>query len=213
MNSRESLPLLIIDEDPAGRALIHAMVQICRDDKPVVAEADSFAAGVGFLRSQAASAQSRPALLQLMELRGLAGKTPIIPYRPYVTRMVIAEALLIGPVAVAGQDRMEGLRELIRATRDLRVLAQPALAAVAAPRPSLRQARLKPECAALYPGLEPSCWLPASVVAQHLLARALELPNPDPVLLRRLMLDEHFEFRGGVKRAKLPEPGTRLDDV
>jgi DNA-binding NarL/FixJ family response regulator len=220
MNSIKSRPLLLIDEDPAGRDLIRAIVQLCRDDRPVVTDADSFAAGVWFLRGQAAAvillgqtAQSRPALLQLVELRSLAGKTPIIPYRPYLTRSVIAETLEIGPEAVAGQDRLEGLRQLIRATRDPRVLAQPALAAVAAPHPSLRQARLKPECAALYPSLQPSCWVPASVVAQHLLGRALEMPNPDPVLLRRLMIDEHFEFQGGDRRAKLPEPGTRLGDV
>lgn len=212
--------ILLIDEDPVGRALIRCIVQACRDDQPIISETGSFADGVSFLRGQRAtviflgqSAQSRPALLQLMELRSLAGKAPIIPYRPYLTPSVMADARQIGPEAVAVQDRLEGLRQLIRATRDPRVLAEPALATVAEPQASLRQARLKPECAALYPSLQPSSWVPASVVAQHLLGRALAMPNPDPVLLRRLMIDEHFEFRGGVKRAKPDEPGTRLGDV
>lgn len=220
MNSLELDTLLLIDEDSASRTLIRFIVRACRDDNPAITEADSFAGGVSLLRASAAAAillgqasGPRTALLQLKELRSLAGGKPIIPYRPYLTLSVIAEARRIGPEAVARQDQIEGLRQLIRATRDPRVLTQPALAAVAAPPPSLRQARLKPEWAERYPGLQPGCWLPASVVAQYLLGRVLDMPNPAPALLQRLMNDLHFEFQGGERRPTTPDPGTRLADV
>jgi hypothetical protein len=63
---------------------------------------------------------------------------------------------------------------------------------------TIREARLKPEYAALYPGVEPGVWLPATVVGQQLLLwhlTAAATPQGD-----RLMSDEHFDFRGGQKR-------------
>jgi hypothetical protein len=51
------------------------------------------------------------------------------------------------------------------------------------------------------------------VAGIHLLGRVLELPNPDPALLGRLMNDEHFEFQGGERRPKPPDTDTGLGAV
>jgi hypothetical protein len=70
----------------------------------------------------------------------------------------------------------------------------------------MREARLRPEFAHLYPGLTPGRWEPASRIAEAVLANVLlhqmgEVPQ-------QVRLDEaHFEFRGGVE----PERGTRAD--
>ena len=68
---------------------------------------------------------------------------------------------------------------------------------------SIREARLRPEYADLYPGVEAGVWLPATSVGQQLLLWHLATavtPQGD-----RLMTDEHFEFRGGLSR----DNGTR----
>ena len=70
---------------------------------------------------------------------------------------------------------------------------------------SIREARLRPEYADLYPGVEAGVWLPATSVGQQLLLWHLATavtPQGD-----RLMTDEHFEFRGGLSRD--PTNGTR----
>jgi hypothetical protein len=60
----------------------------------------------------------------------------------------------------------------------------------------MREARLRPEFAHLYPGLTPGRWEPASRIAEAVLANVLlhqmgEAPQ-------QVRLDEaHFEFRGG----------------
>jgi len=59
----------------------------------------------------------------------------------------------------------------------------------------MREARLRPDFAHLYPGLTPGRWEPASRIAEAVLANVLlrqmgDVPQPD-------RLDEaHFEFRG-----------------
>ena len=60
----------------------------------------------------------------------------------------------------------------------------------------MREARLRPEFAHLYPGLTPGRWEPASRIAEAVLANVLlhqmgEAPMPD-----RLLDEAHFEFRG-----------------
>jgi hypothetical protein len=63
---------------------------------------------------------------------------------------------------------------------------------------SIREARLRPEFAELYPSVEPDAWLPATVIGQRLLLWHLtrsELPEGE-----RLMDERHFEFRGGEQR-------------
>ena len=59
----------------------------------------------------------------------------------------------------------------------------------------VREARLRPEYAALYPGVEPDVWYTAATLAEHLLGRFLregeDRPPPE-----RILDDTHFEFRG-----------------
>jgi hypothetical protein len=64
----------------------------------------------------------------------------------------------------------------------------------------LREARLRPEYAHLYPMLEPGRWERASVVAEKVAAiRLLQLADTF-VLHDRVLADAHFEFRGGSTR-------------
>ena len=61
----------------------------------------------------------------------------------------------------------------------------------------MREARLRPEFAQLYPVLTPGEWEPAARIAEAVLANLLlhemtESPSPD-----RLLPEAHFEFRGG----------------
>jgi hypothetical protein len=63
---------------------------------------------------------------------------------------------------------------------------------------TIREARLKPEYASLYPGVQPGVWMPASSIGQQLLLWHLTAPAAPQG--ERLMAEEHFEFRGGGKR-------------
>jgi hypothetical protein len=63
---------------------------------------------------------------------------------------------------------------------------------------NIREARLKPEYASLYPGVQPGVWMPASSIGQQLLLWHLTAPAAPQG--ERLMAEEHFEFRGGGKR-------------
>ena len=60
-----------------------------------------------------------------------------------------------------------------------------------------RQARLKPEFAHFYPGVEPDTWHPAAALADRVLGCRLLLPSGGFVLRERAMSGGHFEFRGG----------------
>jgi hypothetical protein len=63
---------------------------------------------------------------------------------------------------------------------------------------AIREARLRPQYASLYPALEPGTWQPASAIGRQLLLWHLTAPSlPDG---ERLMSEEHFEFRGGSRR-------------
>jgi hypothetical protein len=64
---------------------------------------------------------------------------------------------------------------------------------------TIREARLKLEYASLYPGLKPGIWMAASVIGQQLLLWHLTAPAMPPG--ERLMEEEHFDFRGGQRRA------------
>ena len=60
---------------------------------------------------------------------------------------------------------------------------------------NIREARLRPEYASLYPGVDAGVWLPATTVGQKLLLWHLaKSVTPQG---ERLMAEEHFEFRGG----------------
>jgi hypothetical protein len=60
----------------------------------------------------------------------------------------------------------------------------------------VREARLRPEFAAHYPGVDPDVWYIAATLAEHLLSRYLRdeaAGGPPPP---RILDPDHFEFRG-----------------
>ncbi len=77
-----------------------------------------------------------------------------------------------------------------------------------------REGRLKPQHAALYPGLQAGVWLPVESLIRHV----TELLHRDPSKSRsitgtRLLHQEHFEYRGASARPEgLPTGATRLSD-
>jgi hypothetical protein len=60
----------------------------------------------------------------------------------------------------------------------------------------MREARLRPEFADLYPTLTPGEWEPAARVAEAVLARLLLLEISHVPPQDRVLNAEHFEFRG-----------------
>jgi hypothetical protein len=75
----------------------------------------------------------------------------------------------------------------------------------------MREARLRPEFAQLYPALTPGEWEPAARIAEAVLANLLlremtDSPSPD-----RLLPETHFEFRGGAQPAR-SDVRERSDD-
>jgi hypothetical protein len=77
---------------------------------------------------------------------------------------------------------------------------------------SIREAKLRPEFAALYPAIEPGVWMQASDIGRQLLLWHLTSASvPDA---ERVMSDEHFEFRGGHRRDMTSlEERTRAADL
>jgi hypothetical protein len=76
----------------------------------------------------------------------------------------------------------------------------------------VREARLRPEFADLYPGVEPDVWYTAATIAEHMLVR---LMHQDTERLPPRMLDpQHFEFRGsgGLPPGPRPTLGARSTD-
>ena len=63
---------------------------------------------------------------------------------------------------------------------------------------TIREARLRPQYASLYPALEPGTWQAASAIGRQLLLWHLTAAIPPEG--ERLMSEEHFEFRGGAPR-------------
>jgi len=66
----------------------------------------------------------------------------------------------------------------------------------------MREARLRPKFAQLYPTLTPGEWKPAARIAEAVLANFLlqemtASPSPD-----RLLPEEHFDFRGGAEPSR-----------
>ena len=73
----------------------------------------------------------------------------------------------------------------------------------------MREARLRPEFADLYPVLTPGRWEPASRIVEAVMANQLlhelgAMPAQD-----RLLPEEHFEFRGGAGEAAHQPRGKR----
>lgn len=76
-----------------------------------------------------------------------------------------------------------------------------------------REARLKPEYAHLYPGVEADVWESAGVLADRVLSARLLRPSNGFVLSDRALVAEHFEFRGGSRhRVAAPAPTNVLAD-
>lgn len=64
---------------------------------------------------------------------------------------------------------------------------------------AVREARLRAEWAALYPGLAAEVWMVASQLVPLVLRHRLQ-DQPTWEFTRRILVDEHFEFRGGRAR-------------
>jgi hypothetical protein len=62
----------------------------------------------------------------------------------------------------------------------------------------VREARLKPEFAHLYPPIEPGQWESAARMADRMVAWLLRQPNQGYVAPERVLRSEHFDFRGGI---------------
>jgi len=62
-----------------------------------------------------------------------------------------------------------------------------------------REARLRPQWGDLYPGVEPGVWHVAAELVPQVLRHRLQ-GRPTWEFTRRILLDEHFEFRGGHPR-------------
>ena len=67
----------------------------------------------------------------------------------------------------------------------------------------LREARVRPEYAHLYPMLQPGIWASAALVAEKVAATRLLQLADTYVLHDRVLIDAHFEFRGGSSRRHL----------
>ena len=63
--------------------------------------------------------------------------------------------------------------------------------------PSVREARLRPDHADRYPGIEPGVWFTAATLAEHLEARRARGGEVAPAEGTRQLSGLHFEFRGG----------------
>ena len=61
----------------------------------------------------------------------------------------------------------------------------------------MREARLRPEFADVYPELTPGQWEPAARIAEVVLARYLLQRMTDAPPADRELDETHFEFRGG----------------
>jgi hypothetical protein len=77
-----------------------------------------------------------------------------------------------------------------------------------------REGRLKPEHAELYPGLQPGVWLPVETLLRHVTDLIYQDRSKAGVITgTRLLLEEHFEYRGTSARpGGLPAGATRLSD-
>jgi hypothetical protein len=80
---------------------------------------------------------------------------------------------------------------------------------------SLREARLRPEYATLYPDLVPGVWVPACTLRDFVLERGLYQRRIGPPTHRRLLRESHFEFRGGAtsRQSAWTGPHERSDEA
>ena len=64
-------------------------------------------------------------------------------------------------------------------------------------KPSIREARLRPEFADRYVGIESGVWFSAAGLAEQLITQLLREGVADEELPQRVLDPAHFEFRGG----------------
>ena len=64
---------------------------------------------------------------------------------------------------------------------------------------AVREARLRPAWAHLYPGLEADVWLTAAQLVPLVLRHRLQA-QPTWEFTQRILRDDHFDFRGGRPR-------------
>jgi hypothetical protein len=64
---------------------------------------------------------------------------------------------------------------------------------------AVREARLRPEWSHLYPGLEADVWVVAAQLVPLVLRHRLQ-DQAAWEFTRRILVDQHFEFRGGRER-------------
>jgi hypothetical protein len=77
----------------------------------------------------------------------------------------------------------------------------------------MREARLRPEFADLYPTLIPGQWEPAARIAEVVLARLLLLEISEAPIQDRVLNEEHFEFRGDLpEESPSGSSGSRAQD-
>lgn len=60
----------------------------------------------------------------------------------------------------------------------------------------IREARLRPEFADRYPGIEPGIWFIAATLAEHVMGRVSHGAERPEGPAARVLDSEHFEFRG-----------------
>ncbi len=65
------------------------------------------------------------------------------------------------------------------------------------PKPSVREARLRPEFADRYAGLQSGVWVSAAGLAEQIITQLLREGISDEELPQRVLDPAHFEFRGG----------------
>ena len=81
--------------------------------------------------------------------------------------------------------------------------------------PRGREARLRTQFASLYAGIEPGVWIPV----ETLLRQVTDIVHSDRsksgvITGERLLLDEHFDFRGASPRPQgLPSDSSRMSDA
>lgn len=77
--------------------------------------------------------------------------------------------------------------------------------------PAVRQARLRPDYAHLYPGVAVGVWLTAAEISAQVLFVRYTQEGPAG-LVRRPLEEVHFEFRGGWERVEVDALRTRAND-
>jgi len=76
---------------------------------------------------------------------------------------------------------------------------------------ALREAKLREEYATCYPGLMPGAWLPAADVAEHIVD-LVRRERGSLGIRGRVIAEDHFEFRGGERRAAADTARERRED-